>query len=132
MRFLVERADARPQVGYRAGYLWDRSGRRWRRVADWLEPDEAAKLVRDGATWLVEWCGGGYRPRLTWSDELSPGALAQNVLSEVITTRKAIPLRRKLSVPTVFVAEHWRDDQERSLVLFVESGPYPRAARMFA
>ena len=128
----AEPVAAHARAGYRAGHLWDRSGQRWRRVVDWLEPDEAAELVRDGATWLVEWCSGGRGPRFTWADEAAPNALTRDVLPRIMTSVKAARQRRKRSVPTVLVAELWRDERERSLVLFVESGPYPRAALMFS
>jgi hypothetical protein len=109
------------------GRLWDRQGRPWRRVAEWLEPREAETLVAAGARWMVEWCGG----RMEWPDEVNDGALVHDLLPAMMLRAKADRLSRRRTVPTVIVAERWRDDDGANLVLFYESGPYPRAAVWF-
>jgi hypothetical protein len=110
------------------GRLWDRQGRAWHRVAEWLEPSEARALVSAGAPWLVEWCGG----RMEWSDELADGALVGTVLPAMVPRAKADRLARRRAVATVIVAERWRDEADADLVLFYESAPRPRATIWFA
>ncbi|GII59205.1 hypothetical protein Pth03_75940 [Planotetraspora thailandica] len=108
------------------GRLWDRSGRPWHRMAQWLEPDEAAGLLAEGATWLVQWCDEG----LTWGD--SSDVPAAELLVHMVDWRRAQRLSRKRTVPTVIVAEHWQNEAGHDLVAFHESGPYPRAENWFA
>ncbi len=100
--------DAEPAAVHRCcfadGQLWDRQGRPWRRVAEWLEPRE---------------------------DEVHKDVLTRDLLPVMLVRAKADRTRRKRTVPTVIVAERWRDDDGSDLVLFTETGPYPRAATWF-
>jgi hypothetical protein len=104
---------------YAEGRLWDRDGRPWRQVDEFVEPPRALELVRSGAPWLVEWCGG----RLEWATEQTAGGLLEQVRGELIGKAKAQRLRRRRSVPTVMVAEEWQDEHGRPLVVFHEGPP---------
>ncbi|GAA1308209.1 hypothetical protein Psi02_69270 [Planotetraspora silvatica] len=66
------------------GRLWDRSGRPWHRIAQWLDPDEAAELLAEGATWLVQWCDEGF----TWGD--SSDVPAVELLERMVVTSSGV------------------------------------------
>ncbi|MER5326981.1 hypothetical protein [Streptosporangium roseum] len=108
------------------GRLWDRSGQPWRRTSEWLDPDDVNELLAVGATWLVQWCDEGF----TWGD--SSEVPVAELLARMVNRRGAERLGRKRTVPTVIVAEQWQDDTGHDLVVFYESGPYPRAENWFA
>jgi hypothetical protein len=94
-------------------------GRVWHRVDELLEPQSAREQIEAGTTWLVEWCGSA--PAAGAPEEL--GA----ILADTVGARKVRKYRTKRSVPTVFIAEEWADNQGDHLVLFVEQEPAPRA-----
>jgi len=112
---------------YAEGRLWDRDGQPWRRVDEFVEPPQALELVRSGVPWLVEWCG----ERLEWATEQTAGRLLEQVRGELLSKARAQRLRRRRSVPTVIMAEEWQDEHGRPLLVFYETGPYPRADSWF-
>lgn len=105
------------QLRWDDGELVTAAGRRWRRTADWVEPDDAATFVQLGR-WWVEWC----------EDQPAPGKERDlpYLLGKMVTRRKADRLMRKPTVPTVIVAEFWSDEAGDTRLLFVEQGPHPR------
>lgn len=117
---LQERVEPRHyHATYAEGRLWDRDGRPWQRVDEFVQPQRALQLVRAGARWLVEWCGGP----LEWPTEQTAGRLLDQLRGKLVGEAKARRLFRRRTHPTVVIAEEWQDQQGRSLVVFIEGGP---------
>ncbi|MFE1784184.1 hypothetical protein ACFW9F_16765 [Streptomyces sp. NPDC059506] len=115
---------------FAGGRFWDREGRPWRRSTEWLDPERAHALIREGALWAVEWCGGCFE----WpgeTGETGERVLEEEILPRMIDRAEARRLMRRRSVPTVQVAERWVGAAGQVLVLFHESGPAPRTEDWF-
>jgi hypothetical protein len=101
------------------GQLGDDTGHRWRRVADWVEPLDADRLIADGTPLLVQW---DHESPHQVRPERYPGGVRLSML----TRAEARRYRSKAQVPSVMVGELWRSEDAGDCLLFVEQGPHPR------
>jgi hypothetical protein len=124
---IESRAIPRPRNTYGGGFFWDSAGIAWHRIEDWLDRERAITSINAGADWAVEYCEG----QLVYSSGMSTEELREKVLPLVLASDQVAKARARRRVPTVFVGELWRDDDDRELVVFHESAPRPRAASWF-
>jgi hypothetical protein len=109
----------------RVARAWFGDGRPWHRTANWLIRT-ARRIARHGL----------YVARAMVRRRLHVGRFLQvpaaELLPRMVDRRRAQRLSRRRTVPTVIVAEHWQDDDGHDMVVFHESGPYPRGETWFA
>lgn len=91
-----------------------------------VEPPVVVEMLDAGAPWLVEWC------------DSKPASEAQTKLESSILPNLAgskdyqkMMRKKNKTVRTMFVAEEWRDESGRPLLIFVEGPPAPRAHNWF-
>ena len=102
------------------GSLIDATDHRWYRTRDWLEPAEAAALVEQGSTFLVEYCGA--HPRREQRERYR-----RDIAPRLLTSDQLAALDRRSAMLTVMNPELWSGAGiEPTVVLFFESGPGPR------
>jgi hypothetical protein len=114
------------QGGFSEGRCWDENGKGWDRITDMAEPPAVADLLDSGAPCLVEWCERMPAP--------VDGADLQSSILPKVASRKhyqKMVRKRKKAVRTVFVAEEWRDELGRSMLIFVGGPPAPRVPNRF-
>ena len=114
------------QGRFSEGRYWDEDGKGWDRVTDMVVPPGVAELLDKGASCLVEWCER--IPAPVDDVELQPSILP-NAASR--KDYQEIWRKRKKAVRTMFVAEEWRDESGRSMLIFVEGPPVPRTHNWF-
>ena len=99
--------------------LKDDTGHSWRRVADWVEPSEADRLIGDGVRFVVERC-------LAEPKRGRVERYKKDVRAEMLTRQEAVACEGRRAVPTIMVGELWRSKSDGDLLVFVEQGPSPR------
>jgi hypothetical protein len=114
------------QGGFSEGRYWDENGKGWDRATDMVEPPAVADLLDSGTPCLVEWCERTPAP-------VDDAELRSSILPKVASRKdyQEMVRKRKKTVRTMFVAEEWRDELGRSMLIFVEGPPAPRAHNWF-
>lgn len=114
------------ELRYEHGSLVDGSRHRWHRSQDWVEPDDARDLIKQGFTILVQYCGD--RPRRT-----RPERFNRDIKPRLMTRSEADTASDRAKVSTVLTAELWKgEDNAPPLLLFVEGPPGPRDCEALA
>ena len=103
------------------GSLRDATGHSWRRINDWVDPDDAERLVGDGVRFAIQRC---LTPPVAGRAE----RFKRDVKEHMVTGAVAETYKNKSAVPTVMVGELWRSMDDGDLLLFVEQGPRSRSA----
>lgn len=103
------------------GSLVDDTGHSWTRVSNWVEPSDAARLVRAGTRFVVQECSS---PPVAVRHE----RFERDVRARMITTAGLRGHEGRSTVPTIMVGELWRSSDGAELLLFVEQDPRPRSA----
>lgn len=111
---------------YAEGFLVGEGGVKWRRVKEWLEPDEVKKVIDISQGIVIEYCDSD----LIWYPEAKP--IPKEIVKGLITREKGRKQILKRKVKTRFVAELWENKADEVVILFFEGPPAPRTEAFFA
>lgn len=90
----------------------------WHRTEEFVDGTTALSMIGHGEAWFVEECES--EPAV--GNQRMFDYIRANLVDAAMMKKYA----RKKTVPTVFVAERWTNDEGDHALLFVEQGPHPR------